>query len=133
MKYNENFDIDSVFETLRAVNEKYPEGSPEDEALRIAATALFYVREVHKLEDYREFFRSFHTPAIDYVVVAQTFETREEAEAWLAHGSAKDGDRVRIAGQGFRVIPERKGTGLRFLRSPLPEELMKDQTPDSEE
>ena len=53
---------------LRSVNEKYQEGSPEDEALRVAATALFYLREIQKLEDYREFFRSFHTPAIDYVV-----------------------------------------------------------------
>jgi hypothetical protein len=133
MKYNKDFDIDSVFETLRTVNEKYPEGSPEDEALRIAATALFYVRETDKLENYREFFRSFYTPAIEYAVIAQTFATREEADAWLARGSAQDGDRVRIAGQGFRVIPERKGTGLRFLRSPLPEELMKDQPSDSED
>ena len=133
MKYNQNFNIDSVFEILRTVNEKYQEGSPEDEALRIAATALFYVREIQKLENYREFFRSFYTPATDYVVVSQSFETREDADAWLARGSAKDGDRVRIAGQGFRVIPERKGSGLRFLRSPLPEELTKEQPPDSEE
>lgn len=133
MKYNHNFNIDSIFEILRTVNEKYREGSPEDEALRIAAAALFYVREIQKLEDYREFFRSFYTPAIDYVVVSHSFETREDADEWLARGNAKDGERVKIAGQGFRVIPERKGGGLRFLRSPLPEELMKDDPPDSEE
>lgn len=49
MKYKQNFEIDSVLETLRTVNEKYPEGSPEDEALRIAAVALVYIREAQKL------------------------------------------------------------------------------------
>lgn len=132
MIYNHKFDVDSVFNILRTVNEKYPEGSPEDEALRIAAVALFYVREIQKLDDYREFFRSFYTPAIDYIVVSQTFATREEAAEWLASGKASDGDLVRIAGQGFQVMPERNGTGLRFVRMPLPEELMKRHPPDSE-
>jgi hypothetical protein len=132
MTYNHNFDVDSVLDVLRTVNEKYPEGSPEDEALRVAAVALFYVREIKKLEDYREFFRSFYTPAIDYIVVAQTFATREEADAWLARGKASEGELVRIAGEGFQIIPERKGTGWRFLRTPLPEELMKKYPPDSE-
>jgi hypothetical protein len=111
MIYNHDFDVDSVFERLRTINEKYPEGSPEDEALRIAAVALFYVRETQKLGDYREFFRSFYTPAINYIVVAQAFATREEADVWLGSGAAKEGDLVQIAGQGFQVMPERKGTG----------------------
>ena len=132
MKYDPNFDVDSVLERLRVVNEKYQEGSPEDEAIRVAAVALLYVRELQKLEEYREFFRAFYTPAIDYIVVSQTFATREEADAWLASGKAREGERVRIAGEGFRVIPERKGTGLRFLRTPLPEELMKKYPPDAE-
>ena len=131
MNYNPNFDVDAVLELLRGVNEKYQEGSPEDEAIRIAAVALFYVRETQKLDDYREFFRSFYTPAIDYIKVSRTFTTRAEADTWLVSGEAREGDRVSIAGQGFRVIPERKGQGLRFLRSPLPEELMKKFPPDS--
>jgi len=132
MKYNPNFDVDSVLDILRTVNEKYPEGTPEDEAIRIAAVALFYVREKQNLEDYREFFRAFYTPALDYIVVAQTFATTAEADTWLASGKAREGERVRIAGEGFRVIPERKGPGLRLLRSPLPEELMKKYPPESE-
>ncbi|MFY0577933.1 hypothetical protein ACN28S_29690 [Cystobacter fuscus] len=132
MIYNHNFDADSVFEVLRTINEKYPEGSPEDEALRIAAVALFYVRESQKLDDYREFFRSFYTPAIDYIVVSQTFATREEADAWLGGGAASEGALVRIAGQGFQVMPERRGPGLRFVRMPLPEELMKNEPPKAE-
>jgi len=132
MKYNHNFDVDSILDVLRAVNEKYQEGSPEDEAIRVAAVALFYVREVQRLDDYREFFRSFYTPAIDYIVVSQTFETRAEADEWLASGKASEGALVRIAGQGFQVIAERKSKGLMFLRTPLPEELMKKYPPDSE-
>ncbi len=132
MKYNPNFNVDSVLDILRGVNEKYPEGSPEDEALRVAAVALFYVRETQKLEDYREFFRSFYTPAIDYVVVSQTFATREEADAWLATGKAREGELIRVAGQGFQVISERNGKGFQFLRTPLPEELMKKYPPESE-
>jgi hypothetical protein len=132
MKYNPNFDVDSILDILRTVNEKYQEGTPEDEALRVAAVALFYVREIQKLDDYRKFFRSFYTPAIDYIIVTQTFATRKEADEWLATDKASEGERVRIAGEGFRVIPERNGKGLRFLRTPLPEELMKKHPPDSE-
>jgi hypothetical protein len=121
MTYNSNFDIDSVLRTLGTVSEKYQEGSPEDEALRIAAVALLYIRDHQKLDDYRHYFRRFFTPAIDAVIISHTFATREEADAWLASGTASDGDLVRIAGQGFRVIHMPKG--LKFLRTPLPEEL----------
>lgn len=130
MKYNPSFDVDSILSTLRSVNEKYPEGSPEDEAIRVAAVALFYVRETQKLDEYREFFRKFYTPAADYVTVSQTFATREEADAWLASGAPRDGELVRVAGQGFQVIPRRDGQGFRFLRTPLPEELAKKKPND---
>ncbi len=131
MHYDSNFDVDAVLDHLRRVNETYPEGTPEDEALRVAAVALLYVRETQKLGDYREFFRSFYTPAIDSITVDQTFTTQEEADLWLVGGTAREGERVRIAGLGFRVIPQRNGQGLRFLRSPLPEELMKKFPPGS--
>ncbi|WP_425430114.1 hypothetical protein [Cystobacter ferrugineus] len=115
--------MDRILELLGTVNEKYPEGSPEDEALRIAAVALLYVRDIQKLGEYREYFRKFYIPAIESVIVSRTFETRDAAEAWLANGTASEGALVRIAGQGFRVITERKGKGLMFLRTPLPEEM----------
>lgn len=123
MSYNSNFDVDSVLEILGTVNQKYQDGSPEDEALRIAAVALLYVRDIQKLDEYREYFRKFYIPAIESVIVSQTFSTRAEADAWLASGAASEDALVRIAGQGFRVIPERKGKGLMFLRTPLPEEM----------
>jgi hypothetical protein len=123
MTYNSNFDVDSVLQVLGTVNEKYQEGSPEDEALRIAAVALLYVRDIQKLDEYREYFRKFYIPAIESVVVSQRFATREEADAWLASGKASEEELVRIAGQGLRVITARKGKGLMFLRTPLPEEM----------
>jgi hypothetical protein len=123
MSDNSNFDVDSVLGILGTVSEKYPPGSPEDEALRVAAVALLYVRERQQLDEYREYFRKFYLSAVEAITVSQTFATRDEADAWLASGKASDGELVRIAGQGFRVIPERKGPGLRFLRTPLPEEM----------
>lgn len=125
MGHQADFDVDSVLATLGRVNDTYPAGSPEDEALRVAAVALLYVRDLQKLADYREYFRKFYTPPVDAIQVSQTFSTRDEADAWLASGRASDGELVRVAGQGFRVIDGPKG--LRFLRTPLPEEM---STPD---
>lgn len=121
MRYNPDFDVDSVLRTLGTVSEKYQQGSPEDEALRVAAMALLYVRDLQKLDDYRSYFRNAFTPAVDAVTVSHVFLTKEDADAWLASGTANDGALVKIAGQGFQVIPGPKG--LRFLRTPLPEEL----------
>lgn len=123
MAYNSNFDVDAVMAVLGTMGERFQDGTPEDEALRIAVVALLYVRENGKLEDYREYFRRFFIPATESVVVAQSFSTTDEADAWLAQGQAREGDLVRVAGKGFRVINRRKGGGLMFLRTPLPEEM----------
>ncbi|QAT84210.1 MAG: hypothetical protein EOP83_34185 [Verrucomicrobiaceae bacterium] len=123
MAYNSNFDVDAVMGVLGTIGARFEDGTPEDEALRIAAVALLYVRENGKLEDYREYFRRFFIPATESVVVARSFSTPEEADAWLAQGLGHEGDLVRVAGKGFRVIPRRKGGGLMFLRTPLPEEM----------
>ncbi|RKG82466.1 hypothetical protein [Corallococcus terminator] len=123
MAYNSNFDVDTVMAVLGTIGERFQDGTPEDEALRIAAVALLYVRDSAKLEDYREYFRRFFTPATESVVVVQSFSTTEEADAWLAQGLGHEGDLVRVAGKGFRVIPKRKEGGLMFLRTPLPEEM----------
>lgn len=121
MSHKSNFDVDSVLRVLGTVSERYPADSPEDEALRVAAVALLYVRDLQKLEEYREYFRKFSTPAKDVITISQTFATREQAEEWLASGRESDGELVRIASQGFRVISGWKG--LMLLRTPLPEEL----------
>jgi hypothetical protein len=114
-------DVDSVLRVIGTVSERYQTDSPEDEALRVAAGALLYIRDIQKLEEYREYFRKSFAPAKDTVIVSQTFGTREQADEWLASGGASDGELVRIAGQGFRVFSGRQG--MKFLRTPLPEEL----------
>jgi hypothetical protein len=130
MTYNSDFDVDAVMKTVGTVSAKYPEGSPEDEALRIVSVALLYVRDIKKLDEYRDYFRRFFT--YKPIIVSQEFATREEADAWLSSGNARDADLVKIAGRGFVVydLP----TGLRFVPAPLPEEMNPppDPPPDSE-
>lgn len=123
MAYNTNFDVDAVLRTMEGMNKHHFSGTSEDEALRICAAALLFIRdEVNKLEELREFFRKITTPAIVGVQVAHTFASREEADAWLASGTAKDGQLVRVAGQGFTVV-DHGPKGLKLVRMPLPEEL----------
>ncbi|MGZ3457563.1 MAG: hypothetical protein ACXU86_03560, partial [Archangium sp.] len=73
------------------VNEKYQDGSPEDEALRIAAVALLYVRDIQKLDEYREYFRKFYIPAMESVVASQTFATRDEPTGACGRITIADG------------------------------------------
>jgi hypothetical protein len=123
MKYNKSFDVDTVLRTVEAVSKHHPEGTPEDEALRVCAAALLFVRDdLQKLEEFREFFRKITTPAIEGIKVAHSFASREEADAWLASGTARDGQLVRITGLGFTVI-DHGPKGLKLVRIPLPEEL----------
>lgn len=121
MSYNPDFDVDAVLRVIEAVNGNYPDGTPEDEALHIVAGALLYLRESQRLDDYRTYFRKYFLPATSAALVSRTFMTREEAEAWLASGTAMDGALVSISGQGFSVI--RMQDRWELLRTPLPEEL----------
>jgi hypothetical protein len=120
MTYDPNFDIDAVLLTVEGISKSYEEGSTEEHALRATAAALLFVRELQELAEYREFFREITTPAIEGIKPSKTFATREDADAWLNEGTARDRDLVKIAGQGFQVVlnPD----GARFLRTPLPEE-----------
>jgi hypothetical protein len=119
MTDDSNFDVDAVMKVVGTVGAKYPRGSPEEEALRIVSVALLYVRDHHKLDEYREYLQKFLT--YKPVTLSRTFATRAEADAWLASGNASDGDLVKIADQGFVVVDALKG--LKFVPSRLPEEL----------
>jgi hypothetical protein len=123
MKYDPHFDVDAALRTLESVSGGFQNGSPEEVSLRAAAAALIYVRELGKLDEYREFFRQITTPAIESVKASHAFATREEAEEWLKGAHAPDGELVSIANQGYQVVnlPQ----GARFLRNPLPQELEK--------
>ncbi|MCY1076153.1 hypothetical protein [Archangium lansingense] len=124
MAYNSDFDVEAVMKTLGTISDKFQKDSPEDEALRIAAVALLYVRDIQKLEEYRSYFREFVTGKP--IIVSHSFATREEADEWLTSGKATEGELVSIAGQGFTAhhLPK----GWKFLRAYLPEEL--DPPPD---
>ena len=123
MTCSKNFDVDAVLRTMEAMSRHHVEGTMEDEALRVCAAALLFVRdEAKKLEELREFFRKITTPAIVGVQAAHTFASRQEADAWLASGTATDGQLVRVAGQGFTVV-DHGPKGLKLVRIPLPEEL----------
>jgi hypothetical protein len=123
MTYNKNFDADAVLRTMEAMSRHHAKGTPEDEALRACAAALLFIRDdLDKLEEFREFFRKITTPAIKGIQVAHTFSSRKEADEWLASGTAKDGQLVRVAGQGFTVV-DHGPKGLKLVRIPLPEEL----------
>ena len=121
MKYNPQFDVDAALRSIETISQGFQQGSKEEESLRAAAAALVYVREIGRLDDYREFFRQITTPASESVKAAYTFSTREEAEAWLKGTTVSDGELVSIAGKGYQVVnlPQ----GARFLRNPLPHEL----------
>ena len=122
-KYNVDFDVASVLRTMETLSQRQTAGSPEDESLRVCAAALLFVRDdLGRLDAFREYFRKITTPAIEGIKVDHTFATREAAERWLQEGGARDGQRVRIAGQGFTVIAL-GARGLKLVRMPLPEEL----------
>jgi len=121
MKYDPHFDLDAALGTLESISHGFQDGSPEEASLRAAAAALVFVREIGRLDDYREFFRQITTPAAETVTAAHTFATREAAEEWLKGARVPDGVFVRIDGKGFQVV--NRPQGARFIRNPLPEEL----------
>ncbi|RKH13549.1 hypothetical protein D7V97_05335 [Corallococcus sp. CA053C] len=112
--------MDSALRILDAASKNYPPGSKEESTVQLAAIALLYLRRIKKLEDFLKYHEEYSDPSSS-VPVARTFSTQAEADAWLAGGTASDGELVRIADQGFQVI--HLPGGLRFLRTPLPEEL----------
>jgi hypothetical protein len=121
MKYDHDFDVDSALRTIESISHGFQQGSSEEGALRAAAAALVYVREIGRLDGYREFFRQITTPAIESVKASYTFATREEAEEWLKASKVPDGELVSIAGKGYQVV--NLSQGAKFLRNPLPQEL----------
>jgi hypothetical protein len=120
MSQVKDFDMDRLLRVLDAASKNFPEGSREESSIQLAAISLLYIRRIKKLEDFLKYYREFFDPSFQ-VSVAHVFSTRQEADEWLASGTASDGQLVKIAGQGFQVIQLPKG--LSFLRTPLPEEL----------
>jgi hypothetical protein len=120
MTFIPDFDLDDALRTLDSASKKYQEGSKEEGTIQLAAISLLYVLHSGKLREFRKYYQNFFDPSYQ-VKVSHAFATREEADEWLSSGEATDGELVSIAGQGFQVIQLPKG--LKFLRTPLPEEL----------
>ncbi|WP_434386154.1 hypothetical protein [Melittangium boletus] len=121
--YTSRFDVDAVLQAMDSVGQQQPRGTPEDAALRVCAAALRYIRDdLGKLEEFREYYRGRSgSPPLNFKV-EHDFETRDEAEAWLAQGLARDGQRVRIEGQGYMVVDLGPKKGMRLVRRRLPDE-----------
>ncbi|WP_309890840.1 hypothetical protein [Archangium sp.] len=120
MAHTPDFDLDDLLGVLSPFIESHAEGSKEREAFKVAQAALLYIRENKKEDDFARYYSAFSNTSFT-VEVSHEFSTREEADAWLAGGTARHAVRVKIAGKGFMVVqlPER----LTFMVAPLPEEL----------
>lgn len=113
-------DLDSMLLALNPFIDSQEEGSKEQEALKLAQAALLYIRDSAKEAEFARYYAQFSETSFT-VEVSQDFESREEADQWLASGKARDSERVRIAGKGFMVV-QAQGR-LLFMAAPLPEEL----------
>lgn len=120
MTYIPDFDLEDVLATLESVSQEHGADSKERGAVQLAAIALLYARHLRKLDEFRKYYSEFFDPSYK-VKVSHEFATREEADAWLAGGGATDGERVKVAGEGFHVVQLPRG--LRLIYAPLPEEL----------
>ncbi|RKH21478.1 hypothetical protein D7Y15_11600 [Corallococcus sp. AB030] len=120
MTASEKFEMESTLKILDAVSKSHPPGSKEEAAVQLAAVALLYLRRIKKLDGFLEYHQEFSDSSV-HVPIARDFATQTDADSWLASGEAVDGAIVRIDGWGFQVIQLPKG--LKFLRTPLPDEL----------
>jgi hypothetical protein len=116
-----DFKMDEALRTLDAASKKYPAGSKEEATVQLAAISLLYVRHIMKLDDFFKYYQEFFDPSFK-PTVSQVFATQEQADVWLASERATVGELVSIDGKGFQVI-QLPNKGLKFLRTPLPEEL----------
>jgi hypothetical protein len=86
--------------------------SEEKELFRIAAAALMYISETgrsHSFEDYLQFGKE------DPPYAVASFQTREEADAWLAkHPEPPHGTHVLIADE-YHLVAHRRQPDIRSL------------------
>lgn len=125
-----DFDLEAMLSALTPLIEQHAKGTKERDAAELAQLALLYIQLNQKEED----FKKFRESCIDTnftVEVAHEFATREEADQWLASGTAKDKEHVKIAGKGFLTVqlPGR----MTFIDRPLPEELRSAEWKDDSE
>ncbi len=116
---------------MSSVIENYAEGLKEREAAKIAQIALLYIRESGKVDELAKY-RRWCVDTSFTVEVSHEFATREEADAWLAGGTAQHKERVKIAGKGFMAVQSDSGRWYLMI-APLPEELNSEEWRDDSE
>jgi len=126
-----DFDMNEILLALNPFIRSHAEGSKEREVFTLAQTALLYIRDRVKKEDFDEYRKLLIPGYWPKFEIVQDFATREEADQWRASGKAKDHDRVKIAGKGHMVV-EVNGK-LYFMIAPLPEELNSPEWQDDSE
>lgn len=130
MAYIPDFDLEDMLGVLGAILERYTEGSKERDATELAQIALLYIHHIRKRSEFNEFYKHCFDTSFK-IEVSHEFATREEADKWLASGTAKDRERVKIAGKGYMAV---EVTGrLRLMVAPLLEELNSDEWKDDSE
>ena len=130
MPYIENFDVDEVVSALRAISDKQQEGSRERDLIELAQIALLFPRHILKEEEFRKYYKRTFNPWFT-IKASHEFQTREEANQWLARGTALESERIKIAGQGFMVV--RLPGRLTLVNAPLPGELEANEEDEGEE
>ncbi len=89
----------------------------ERELLAAAIDAILFITSTGQRYAYLDYLKQRDSNALPPVVAS--FETREEAEAWLKnHPSPPDGTHVLIAGKYHHVIYSREMNLRRFIPAP---------------
>lgn len=127
-----DFDVDGILSELRAIFDKYPEGSRERDVIELAQIAMIFPRHIRKEDEFRSYYEHIFDASYE-IKVSHDFATRDQADEWLASGKAQDADRVRIAGHGFMVVELSRSKRLVFMNAPLPGELEEDESETDDE
>lgn len=130
MPYIEDFDVDEAVSALRSISDKHQEGSKERDIIELAQIALLFPRHILKEEEFRKYYKRTFNPWFT-IKASHEFQTREEANQWLASGKAMESERIKIAGKGFMVV--RLPGRLTLMNAPLPGELEEDESETDEE
>lgn len=117
MSYISDFDVEDVLGSLKAISDKFGEGSRERDVIELAQIALVFPRHIRKEDEFRRYYKRIFDPSFK-IKASRDFETREAADTWLVSGEAQDADRIRVAGRGFMVV--RLPGRLTFMNAPLP-------------
>jgi hypothetical protein len=127
-----DFEVDEIVGELRAIFDKYPEGSRERDVIELAQIAMMFPRHIRRDDEFLSYYKEFFDPSFE-LKVSHEFATREQADEWLASGKAKDAERVKIAGKGFMVVELSKSKRLVFMYAPLPGELEAEESETDDE